>query len=50
MLLGDPPDRVEVPAGGIAAVQQGTALQLRNEGAEEVVLLAYGGPPVSGQA
>src|SRR5689334_1627890 len=31
MLLGDPPERFELPPGSIAAVEPGTALQLRNE-------------------
>jgi mannose-6-phosphate isomerase-like protein (cupin superfamily) len=50
MLLGDPADRVEVPAGGVVAVQMGTPLQVRNEGSEELTLLIYGAPPVTGQA
>jgi mannose-6-phosphate isomerase-like protein (cupin superfamily) len=47
--LGDPPERHDVPRGGVLAVQPGTILQLRNLGAEELVLFIYGAPPVRGQ-
>jgi mannose-6-phosphate isomerase-like protein (cupin superfamily) len=50
MALGDDAERVEVPAGGIVAVQKGTALQVRNDGSEELRILIYGAPPVTGQA
>jgi mannose-6-phosphate isomerase-like protein (cupin superfamily) len=45
MLLGDPPDRVDVGPGGVVAVQPGTPLQVRNEGDDELVLFIYGAPP-----
>lgn len=48
--LGDPPERTVVPRGGVVAVGEGTALQLRNEGDEELVLFIYGAPPVTGRA
>jgi mannose-6-phosphate isomerase-like protein (cupin superfamily) len=48
--LGDPPERHEVPRGGVLVVETGTALQLRNVGDEELVLFIYGAPPVTGQA
>jgi mannose-6-phosphate isomerase-like protein (cupin superfamily) len=48
--LGDPPERHEVPRGGVLVVETGTALQLRNAGSEELVLFIYGAPPVTGQA
>jgi mannose-6-phosphate isomerase-like protein (cupin superfamily) len=48
--LGDPPERHEVPRGGVLVVETGTALQLRNAGNEELVLFIYGAPPVTGQA
>jgi mannose-6-phosphate isomerase-like protein (cupin superfamily) len=48
--LGEPPERQEVPRGGVLVVQSGTALQLRNAGDEELVLFIYGAPPVTGQA
>ena len=50
MLLGEPPERVEVGPRGVVAVEQGTPLQARNEGDEELVLLIYGAPPVTGEA
>ena len=50
LLLGDPPEHVHVPQGSIAVVEIGTALQLRNEGDEETVVLAVGAPPEEGGA
>lgn len=48
--LGDPPERHEIPRGGVLVVEIGTILQLRNAGHEELVLLIYGAPPVTGNA
>jgi mannose-6-phosphate isomerase-like protein (cupin superfamily) len=48
--LGEPPQRHEVAGGGVAIVQPGTILQLRNQGSEDVVLYIYGAPPERGQA
>ncbi len=48
--LGDPPERHEVERGGVVVAEIGTPLQLRNAGTEELVLLIYGAPPVTGQA
>lgn len=48
--LGDPPEQVEVPQGGVVHVEAGTELQLANHGDEEVLLWAYGAPPESGGA
>lgn len=45
--LGDPPERYELERGSVLVVQPGQILQLRNAGAEELVLLIYGAPPVS---
>jgi mannose-6-phosphate isomerase-like protein (cupin superfamily) len=45
MLLGDPPDRVDVGPQSVVAVQPGTPLQVRNESDEELVLYIYGAPP-----
>jgi mannose-6-phosphate isomerase-like protein (cupin superfamily) len=45
MLLGEPPDRIEVGPQSVVAVQPGTPLQVRNEGSEELVLYIYGAPP-----
>jgi len=50
MLLGEPPERVDVAAGGLVAVHQDTPLQVRNETDEDLVLFIYGAPPVTGQA
>jgi mannose-6-phosphate isomerase-like protein (cupin superfamily) len=50
MLLGDPPERVDVGAGGLVAVHSGTPLQVRNESDEELSLFIYGAPPVTGEA
>ena len=45
MLLGDPPERVDVGPHSVLAVEPMTALQVRNEGDEELVLFIYGAPP-----
>jgi mannose-6-phosphate isomerase-like protein (cupin superfamily) len=50
MLLGDPPERVDVEPGGVVVVHQGTPMQARNETDDEITFFAYGAPPVSGNA
>ena len=50
VLLEDPPQRVDLRPGDVLAVHQGTPMQARNEADEEVLFLAYGAPPVSGNA
>jgi mannose-6-phosphate isomerase-like protein (cupin superfamily) len=50
MLLGEPPERVELPPEGVVAVEPKTPLQLRNEGDEDVVVFIYGVPPIQGGA
>ena len=45
MLLGDPPERVDVGPESVVAVQPGTPLQVRNESEGELVLYIYGAPP-----
>lgn len=50
MLLGDPPEREELPRGSVAVVETGTALQLRNESGADAVVLAVGAPPEQGKA
>src|SRR3954469_13156276 len=50
MYLGDPPERVDVPRGGVVHVESGTVLQSANHGDEEVLLYAYGAPPETGRA
>jgi uncharacterized cupin superfamily protein len=50
MLLGDPPERVDLPPRSIVSVEPGTGLQMRNEGTEEAIVFVYGAPPVVDQA
>jgi mannose-6-phosphate isomerase-like protein (cupin superfamily) len=50
MLLGDPPERVDLAPGSVVVVQPGTPLQVRNDGAEESTLLIIGAPPDTGRA
>jgi quercetin dioxygenase-like cupin family protein len=50
MYLGEPPERVELPAGTVAHLEAGTPLQLLNEGDEEVTVYAYGAPPQRGRS
>jgi len=50
MYLGDPPERVDVPKGGLVHVESGTALQSVNHGDEDVLFFAYGAPPETGGA
>jgi mannose-6-phosphate isomerase-like protein (cupin superfamily) len=50
MLLGEPPERVELPAGSIVAVEPGTALQVANAGDVATSVLMIGAPPEPGRA
>ena len=50
MYLGDPPERNEVPVGGLIHVESGTALQVVNEGDEDLLVFIYGAPPERGGA
>jgi uncharacterized cupin superfamily protein len=50
MFLGDPPERVELPAGSIVAVEPETALQVVNDGDVATTVLMIGAPPEAGQA
>jgi mannose-6-phosphate isomerase-like protein (cupin superfamily) len=43
--LGEPPERVDVPAGGVVRVEPGTALQSANHGDVDLRVYAYGYPP-----
>jgi mannose-6-phosphate isomerase-like protein (cupin superfamily) len=47
--IGEPPERHEVRRGGLAVIERGTILQLRNAGDEELVLFIYGAPPERGK-
>jgi mannose-6-phosphate isomerase-like protein (cupin superfamily) len=46
MLVGDPPERVDVGPHSVVAVEPMTPLQVRNESDDELVLYVYGAPPV----
>ena len=50
MYLGEPPERRDVPAGGLIHVEPRTPLQTVNHGADELVLYVYGTPPESEHA
>jgi quercetin dioxygenase-like cupin family protein len=45
MYLGEPPERHDVPAGGLIHVEPGTPLQTVNHGAADLLVYAYGTPP-----
>jgi mannose-6-phosphate isomerase-like protein (cupin superfamily) len=47
MYLGEPPERVEIPAGGLVRVSPGTPLQTVNHGGVDLVVYAHGHPPES---
>jgi quercetin dioxygenase-like cupin family protein len=49
MYLGEPPERREVPVGGVVHVEAGTARQIVNETADELLVYIYGAPPERGQ-
>jgi quercetin dioxygenase-like cupin family protein len=50
MYIGDPPQRVDVPVGGLVHVEPGTPLQTVNHGDEDLIVYAYGTPPEREQA
>ena len=50
LYVGDPPERVDVPAGGVILVEPGTALQSANHADTDLVVYAYGYPPESENA
>jgi len=50
MYLGEPPERVDVPAGGLVHVEPGTVLQNVNHGDVDLLVYAYGAPPESEHA
>lgn len=45
MYLGEPPERHEVPPGGLVHVDAGTPLQTVNHGDVDLVVYVYGYPP-----
>ena len=48
MYLGEPPERVDLPTGGVVNVSGGTPLQTANHGSVDLVVYAYGYPPDEG--
>ena len=50
MYLGDPPERREVPVGGLIHVEPGTPLQTVNHGDADLLVYVYGTPPESEHA
>jgi mannose-6-phosphate isomerase-like protein (cupin superfamily) len=50
MLLGEPPERVDLPPQSVVNVEVDTPLQLFNAGDEEVVVFIYGAPPETDQS
>ena len=50
MYIGDPPERHDVPTGGLIHVEPGTTLQNVNHGDEDLLVYAYGTPPESEHA
>ena len=50
MYLGDPPERHDVPPGGLVQVDPGTPLQTVNHADEDLLVYAYGTPPESEHA
>ena len=48
MYLGEPPERHDVPAGGLVHASAGTPLQTANHGDADLVVYAYGAPPDDG--
>ena len=48
MYVAEPPERVDVPAGGVLRVEGGTPLQSANHGHEELWVYAHGAPPDEG--
>ena len=50
MLLGEPPERVDVTSPGVVSVETDTPLQIFNAGDDELVLFIYGAPPATDQS
>jgi len=50
MYLGEPPERHDVPPGGLIHVEPGTPLQSANHGDVDLLVYAYGAPPESENA
>ena len=50
MYVGEPPERVDVPAQSLINVEPGTPLQSANHGDVDLLVYAYGTPPESEHA
>src|SRR3954447_6738776 len=50
MYVGEPPERQDIPTGGLIHVEPGTPLQAANHGDGALVVYAYGYPPESEHA
>ena len=50
LYLGEPPERIDVPVGGLVRVDPGTPLQSANHGNDDLLVYAYGYPPESEHA
>lgn len=50
LVLGEPPERVELPQGSILVLAPGTPVQVANASDADAVLLIVGAPPVAGEA
>jgi quercetin dioxygenase-like cupin family protein len=48
MYVGKPPERQDIPTGGLIHLEPGTPLQTANHGDEDLVVYAYGSPPDHG--
>jgi mannose-6-phosphate isomerase-like protein (cupin superfamily) len=44
MYVGEPPERVDVPVGGVVHVEPGTPLQTVNHGDVDLLVYAHGAP------
>ncbi len=50
MYVGDPPERKDVPVGGLIHIEPGTPLQSVNHAEDDLVVYVYGTPPESDHA
>jgi quercetin dioxygenase-like cupin family protein len=50
MYLGEPPERHDVPVGGLIHVHPGTPLQTVNHGDQDLLVYVYGTPPETERA
>jgi mannose-6-phosphate isomerase-like protein (cupin superfamily) len=50
LVLGEPPQGVELAAGSVVIIEPETPVQLRNDSDDDAVVLAVGAPPETGRA